>query len=325
MRAILLSPQIETMAVEYSKSLFSTRDVRFVKPSIKLADLKTALRPRRGVPADYQNYVSMIISTYRVLNAIKPDKYQKLHTNFYSRFDNTVDLSKKITVSGECKSFYKHITEAMRYDAVRDKEFLPYAKALNISTCVYCNANYALTIQVKKDKIGKFELDHFKPQSSRPYLCTNFYNLYPVCANCNKYKLHKLTLFSLYTDDPAQILPFSFTLDKKSIIKYMLTQNFDDLKVSFHAPMHPDHNDTFKIEATYSALKDVVEELVWKHKIYNTSYLKTLSNAFTKKFSYSGLHRFILGNYDQWADIHKRPLTKLTQDIAEQLGILKFK
>jgi len=36
----------------------------------------------------------------------------------------------------------------------------------------------------------------------------------------------------------------------------------------------------------------------------------------------SDVNRFILGTYDKPEDIHKRPLAKLTQDVAKQLGII---
>jgi hypothetical protein len=323
MLKIFINSNVTSMAVEYSTKLFEKRQANFEKPAFRLSHLHASLLGY--LPVQYCEYIEMVIRTYRLLNAVEPKKFLRLHQKFFTRFDHSVNLSAKIPLGGITKEFYKHIADAMRYDAVRDREFLPYAKKLGISSCVYCNANYALTIQFKKDTIGKFELDHYFPQSTYPYLCTNFYNLYPVCGNCNKYKLNKSPLFSLYSNDPVDILDFSFTLDKKSIIKYMLSQNYEDLRISFSAPKNLDHDEMFKIEATYSALKDVVEELVWKYKVYNPAYLMTLKNTFSKKFAQASLRRFILGNYDKPGDIHKRPLTKLTQDIARQLGILEFK
>ena len=36
----------------------------------------------------------------------------------------------------------------------------------------------------------------------------------------------------------------------------------------------------------------------------------------------SDWNRFVLGNYDREEDIHKRPLAKLVQDVAKQLGVI---
>jgi len=325
MKAILLTKNIDDLSLEYSSKLFAGRQRNFIQPLDGLKSLHTALIADQNLHQDYKDYVDTLVKLYHrsnyIINRVKPKNFQKLHNKFFAGY--IVDLKKKITINGEKKQFYKLITAAMRYDAVRDKDFLFYAKKMGIRSCVYCNANYALSLDMKNNQIGKYELDHFRPQSEYPYLCTNFFNLYPVCASCNKAKSDTATLFCLYTEDPKKLLPFSFALDKQSIVKYMLSQDFEDLKINFNAPDHADHNKIFKIEATYSALKDVVEELVWKHKVYNPTYLKSLGNAFSKKFNYSGFSRFILGNYEHSSEIHKRPLTKLTQDIAKQLGILK--
>lgn len=34
------------------------------------------------------------------------------------------------------------------------------------------------------------------------------------------------------------------------------------------------------------------------------------------------VNRFVIGNYDREEDIQKRPLTKLIQNVAKQLGII---
>ncbi|WP_286733048.1 MULTISPECIES: HNH endonuclease [Sphingobacterium] len=231
-------------------------------------------------------------------------------------------MKKRIKLGSQNKTFYSYVTSAMRYDAVRDKEFLPFIKQLGLRSCVYCNASYALSIHLDKNNFGKFELDHFKPQSKYPYLCTNFYNLAPCCSNCNKYKTNNDSEFFLYTTDPTTIDHFDFKLDKHSIIKYMLSQDSETLKIKFSARFHNGHDRLFKIQSTYDTLKDVAEELIWKSKIYNSSYLKSLEDGFDRKFLTGNFYRFLLGNYDRPSDIHKRPLSKMIQDIAKQLGII---
>jgi hypothetical protein len=103
----------------------------------------------------------------------------------------------------------------------------------------------------------------------------------------------------------------------------MITQDFNTLEIVFDHGTDPSHNTIFKIQATYNVLKDVIEEIIWKHKIYNQHYLSSLKNAFELKFHAVNFQRFILGNYIDQKDIHKRPLSKITQDIAKQLKILR--
>jgi len=321
MRPILITKEIHTLAAKYAKNLFLARQATFIRPVVHLRNLANTLGRRTSLTADYKDYVLMIIALYRWINLIKPQQFQQFHDKFFDRF--TVNLERKIKIGKKTMALHKHISFAMRYDAVRDQEFLPYVRQLGIRTCVYCNANYALSISTGTDHYGKFELDHYWPQSKFPYLCTNFYNLTPCCSNCNKYKLNKESLFSLYEASHANLSPFEFELEKKSIVKYMLSQDLAHLNILFKAPLNPVHATLFKIGPTYDVLKDVAEELVWKHKIYNQNYLDGLKKAFGHKFNTSSFHRFLLGNYDQAKDIHKRPLAKLTQDIAKQLKIIK--
>lgn len=52
--------------------------------------------------------------------------------------------------------------------------------------------------------------------------------------------------------------------------------------------------------------------------------IKTCSycNARLDFSSSQDVKRFILGTFDSHEDVHKRPLTKLVQDVAKQLGII---
>jgi len=322
MRRIIINQHIEDLSRDYAKSLFRSRIASFVKPMSGLNILLGRLRALEpGLVSNYGNYVYVIIRSYRLLNDIRPEKFDQLHNRLFAHIP--VTLSEKITVNNKKKAFYEHVCDAMRYDAVRDEDFLPYVRKLGIRACVYCNVQYALSINFEDKDYAKFELDHSKPQSEFPYLCTNFFNLTPSCPNCNKYKSGNPVNFSLYTSDPLQLNPFSFKLDKHSVVKYMLSRNFEDLRIIFDHGTDPGYQTTFKIDATYNVLKDVVEEIIWKHKIYSENYLEALNEAFSKKFSKGDFLRFILGNYTSPQDVHKRPLAKLTQDIAIQLKIIK--
>ncbi|RZK26783.1 MAG: hypothetical protein EOO43_01770 [Flavobacterium sp.] len=321
MRPILMTSNITHMAKQYAETVFTTRINTFVRPRIKLQALSTALGRKRTLSRDYKNYVDRILEKLDLLYRIKPDFFHRFHVKYFSGFN--VNLAKVIKVGDKNQAFYKHISEAMRYDAVRDKEFLPYVKKLKIKSCVYCNASYALSINQAGDDYGKFELDHYKPQSRFPYLCTNFYNLTPSCSNCNKYKLKADSEFCLYVNNYSDLDQFEFKLDKRSIIKYMLHRNPEDLKITFHAHNHHGHEKLFKINATYYVLKDIAEEIIWKSKIYNSSYLKSIQDAFNRKFLGGNFYRFLLGNYDKPEETHNRPLSKMSQDLARQLGIIE--
>jgi hypothetical protein len=64
----------------------------------------------------------------------------------------------------------------------------------------------------------------------------------------------------------------------------------------------------------------MVEELVYKSKVYNTTYRENL-----KKFDIDDhtIDRFIVGNYTLKDDVYKRPLSKMMTDIATDLDLIK--
>ncbi len=68
----------------------------------------------------------------------------------------------------------------------------------------------------------------------------------------------------------------------------------------------------------------MAEELIWKSRAYNDTFMESYREAFDR-LNIKDYHfkRFILGNFDRAEDIHKRPLSKMTQDIARQLGIIR--
>jgi hypothetical protein len=110
------------------------------------------------------------------------------------------------------------------------------------------------------------------------------------------------------------------------MLRYLLTQNEEELVIIFNGldlNLKTDHENLFHISELYNQHKDIVEEIIWKSRIYNKSYKDSLSDSFSKLFPHtSNFNRFILGNYDNPGEIHKRPMSKLIQDIARQLGVI---
>ena len=335
MKRIFIDKKITELSKTYSKNLFLNRNTngrrgpKFEMPLKKLEKLEKKLQKEKAT-MQYADYVSVIINKYSILKKIKPHYFDCFDKKYFQLF-NTIDLDSH-PIPGE-KKFYELIVDAMRYDEART-EFLPYARKLGIKACVYCNTQLAATVGKDDTSLkGMYELDHFYPKSKYPYLCTSFFNLQPVCAYCNKSKNDNKAMFSLYSTDYNKINPFGFKLDKKSLIKYMLNQNCEDLKVNFDsAEIDPatrvklidDHNKHFHISELYETQKDLAEEIVWKSKIYNKSYQTILKKSFSKlSLKQSDFNRLIIGNYDKIEDVHKRPMAKFIQDIARQLKLIE--
>lgn len=335
MRSIFIGRNILQLAEDYHNNLFKKRQANFMKPisddgvSGYLFELEDYLRTDCVFPL-YADYVQTIIGNYAEIITLQPNEFQSYTDDNFSL--TPAALATVITppvgnTRFEQKRLYELIVEAMRYDAVRDKEYLIYIKKIGIKSCIYCNAQFSVTTESTNGHLsGKYELDHSYPKSKYPFLSTSFFNLLLCCSHCNKSKLNRTALFSLFVNDYNLIERFSFSLDKRSMLRYLLTQNEEELKIEFSsidADLTTDHENLFHISQVYDQHKDVVEEIIWKSRIYNKSYKNSLSDSFDKLFPHSSnFNRLILGNYDNPSDLHKRPMSKLIQDISRQLGVI---
>jgi hypothetical protein len=150
--------------------------------------------------------------------------------------------------------------------------------------------------------------------------------LIPVCGPCNGKKSANAVDFNFYSinQDDLKISPFEFYLDKKSLVKYRINGNVEELEIKFLDSQNRKFNENFDIEGIYNTQKDLAEELVLKSMIYNRKYLKSLQDSFKKMYPnrMPMVERLLIGNYSKSKDIHKRPMSKFTQDIAKQLGLI---
>lgn len=339
MKRILLTPVLEINAQDYLKDLRALPD----NPEARLERLIRALSS-----AGYQDgekYVDIIRQHYSEIVTASPEQMvndiEPLFTP-YLALDVSMELSLEISgINGTkkrvTKKFYSFVVEALRYDDVQAKVFPKYIKKMGIKSCVYCNAQYA--VATKRGKIDEgtifrstYTLDHHKPKSKYPYLASSFFNLYPCCSTCNQTKSYRDPIFELYvrpSDSTVRRNPFEFRLDSYSFVKYSMSGNVDDLEVSLKTKAGipqkelDDYENYFHISDLYNNYNDIVEEVIWKYRMYNEAGRCALRASFESVLpNLTDFNRFILGNYDREADMLKRPLAKLVHDVARQLGIL---
>lgn len=320
MKRIFITEDLCKLAKTYAKDLFKIRRSNFEHPLSRLTKLESTLRVKYPKHADY---VKVIIRKYLILQCVTPDLFDGINTTYFNML-TPAELSEKVINNTE---FYKLVVAAMRYDAVRSFEFLPYVKALGIKACVYCNSQYAITTTIDNKYGGYYELDHFMPKSLYPFLSTSFFNFQPSCSSCNRHKSKKKAEFNLYTKNITELDPFNFHVAPMSIIEYMLYKDNVNIKLLFgcnNKKLLENHEAIFNISSLYENHTDVAEEIICKSIVYNYSYIKSLMfGTFKNNFTHMSFNRFIIGNYDKTSDIHKRPLSKLQQDIARQLKLIK--
>lgn len=368
MRRILIDNRINGLAADYVKEMplvvgdveTSLRDLaeELKKRTTKIF-VCTAGNVNRYKGDEYQSvsqYVGEIAGHYSEINNLLPSKYNGVMSEIDGKLGTIKVEEVLVKLRGkEKKPLYGLIIDIMGYNKVR-KELLPkYVNKLEIKTCVYCNAQFAITALVEdvgeKISLGKpgrpkkaivipllggyYEIDHNKPKSKYPYLCTNFYNLQPCCSSCNKRKLARDLPFSIYYEDgdpdPA---PLRFAISEQDVINFHTKGKCKGIKPYLCDEANPTKrvrarkngtlaerfNYIFGIDKIYAEHDDEVEELLWRNRIYTQGIVSATSSQFKdleiENFDFG---RYILGTYPNREDALKRPLTAMKQDIWEQV------
>lgn len=214
----------------------------------------------------------------------------------------------------------------------KDRRSSFYPKVFNnvgIKSCVYCNSQLTVTISKvvenkQVDYSARYQLDHYYPKDKYPYLSVALFNLYPVCASCNLRKSNKdYNDFELYTNELSKS-KFRFNISNFSIAEYLRTDDIEKLEISLESDSSVKrHDEFFRIKDIYDTQKDVAAEIIDKSLKYNSSYKKALNSAFgALNISNELVNSYILGNYTEPHDIHKRPMSKFMQDVGRQVGLI---
>ena len=191
-------------------------------------------------------------------------------------------------------------------------------KNLNINTCPYCNRNYIFPAKYHRTS----ELDHFFPQSKYPYLALSFFNLIPSCKVCNKLKLATEILINPYDKRYHNNVNFEFRF-KPLNTSYKFRKNAFKLQILYKnfEVEYKKNFEVFRIFELYIRHKDIILELIQKREIYSDEYIEDLVTAYPQLFhSRREILKLITCIDIDEAETLKRPISKLTQDIAKQLG-----
>lgn len=192
------------------------------------------------------------------------------------------------------------------------------AERLDVKTCPCCNRQYTFTIE-KGTKSIRPEFDHFYSKSEFPFLALSFYNLIPACSICNHTKLDgsidKNPYYEGFDDN------FKFRIKTKdgneNSLDWALEEN---IEIDFSETNQ--NIEAFALKELYNEHIDYVKEIIDKAQAYNHSYYSSLIDSYKGLGKEeSDIDRFIWGNYLENAEQGKRPLSKLTKDILQQLMI----
>lgn len=250
--------------------------------------------------------------------------WNKLDSKLF--YDPNQKGKRKTTVFGVA------ILNALKYLSFQKSYAATIVKETGIKACPYCNA--MLTVVQRKTKTKKLharcQLDHFFPKEKFPLLSISFFNLIPSCGQCNHAKSSNDVVlgkdFHLYAQEtPTE--GFLFKLSNISVANYLMSRNIEKLSIEFQPGIdgsvliNQNHEANFNITGLYETQKDVAEELLIKSQSYNPSRITELAHLMG--LPEATVERMIIGTYTNKEDIHKRPMTKMIQDISRQLGMIK--
>jgi len=327
MRRILITPFVESLANEYAA------DLKKFDAIAKLKKLVTTITPQ-DARGNYVAYLTALIDNYAKIIVAKPSQFDVLNPDSTGE----LKLSKKFKSGKKNKkgklieeTFYEIIVHALGYDWIRNHAYPKYMSQLGIRTCVYCNAQYGVSIEKENNTFtSSYQIDHFLPKSYFPYLATSFFNLQPSCGHCNQMKWKNRARFNLYTEDKSELSPFKFSLDKTSMLHFLLSRDPEDLKILYGVydkkddELRQNNEDRFHISLKYEKHKEEASDLVLMSRFYNKAYLTQLESQFSTvaPHFHNRILSIILGFPTEADEVHKRPLTLLRQDIAKQLELL---
>ena len=141
----------------------------------------------------------------------------------------------------------------------------------------------------------------------------------------------------VYFNNSCKICRSEINMYKKENIEAIMNgEEIDELQVELNTGNNNErmqkHLEVFNIYGVYEHHKDYVTEIYTKAYIYNKEFrddIKARANSIfndNKRAGYAisdqDINNLILGNYTNDEDLNKRPLSKLTKDIAEELNLI---
>ena len=196
---------------------------------------------------------------------------------------------------------------------------------LNITVCPYCNRTYTFTVNKKPDKAKRHvrpELDHFFPKSDPAYmhLAMSFYNLVPVCPQCNQLKGTNIFDYHPYY---GSLIGQGRPRFEVEVVKDPEGKHLFPDKPILRLLNSSSDTDTLALADLYEQHEDYVKEILDKIQAYNLDALTPLVESF-QGLGKTGeeIDRLIWGSYVEEGQLGKRPLSKLTRDLLEQFEVI---
>lgn len=235
-------------------------------------------------------------------------------------------LKKQVRKIFDYEKFVKYDDGRFAYQLATD---------LNCTVCPYCNRQFVFTLW-EATKKTRPQFDHFLDKGDNPFFALSFFNLIPCCSICNS-SFKGTATFSLASnlhplvEGAEEIIRFTVGITSTG---YMQGKDFLVKLQKYRADVDPDRYKraeenirAFAVVELYNEHKDYVGDILKKAYVYNDRMVEELLRykGPANRVLFAGKEEvvgFILGNYLSVGDLGKRPLAKLTRDLAQELGLI---
>lgn len=241
---------------------------------------------------------------------IKAD-YEELE-NIRARYDNLPAGTIPPESDPRYNTYKKFMIETLYKRKFPRKRFV---EELQVTVCPYCNRNFVNSTY----KRTMCDLEHFFDKAKYPIFAVSFYNLIPVCHPCNHVKASGKISYSphnpRYTTD--ELLTFDYFITGTDFLR---DAQQIGIEIDYDQAKFGKNVQVLKLNEVYQIHTDLVQECIKKATIFNKEYLQGLYRTYPELFeSEEELYRIVFGNYEKEEDYGKRPLSKLTKDIIQEL------
>jgi hypothetical protein len=230
---------------------------------------------------------------------------------------------------GKDNEFKKSLKSVLFYEAHDTWDAYKLAIDLDINVCPYCNRTYITTLGDTDNKFVRGDFDHFLLKKEYPYLRFSFYNLIPCCVICNRNAKHE-TVTSL----EYNVYPYKEGFNN-TVFTY-IPKSYDDLigkgeaLIDFLYLGTPETNtkalnniNVFRLKEQYSIHHYELNEIINKRRVFSDSYLDELIKNYPDFITgFEDAYLLAFGKDFDLAMDEKRPLSKFTRDIVEELGLI---
>lgn len=331
--------QISAIAEEWSERLYlfltekseACHEAYKDKMFVKIKQNKLLSVEEKRIAMDYITRYCDNVEFFAKANEAEMEDIQQICGSLKSNSPNVYNELKEIFI--QLYKDFVAITNKPKNLAIPISYY--FIDRLGLRTCPYCNRAYTFNIYNAEGKRVRPEYDHFYDKATYPFLALSFYNLVPSCPICNHIKgIKKLHVNPFFHDFKGVFRVFE-TEEQAKLKKHEKPEPLTAIQLFRHAGKGNICLDTIStneredmrtlgLDEFYKKHEDYVEEIVEKAQAYSGPMLVALSSTFQGAgYSPQQVFEFVWGKDIALAQNNNRPLSKLTHDILEQVGIIE--